>query len=297
MAYHHQYSAETDPAFRSQRHMCPTCLKNVSVDHPVIVNLENCTCADAKFSVRQSGHVDKIQDPFINSPVSNAPSRDESVRTPPYGVDPGDRFLPIAPAIGLGELQHRRRAEFDAVEEELSYSLRRWISSPSALDQEYHIQSWQNDGTWFRLDPFLLPPSSRATGGSLARHSRSHSRQSGSLKSNASGWMSTRLDPLISTGGWMIDEDQPGWLCEIIDEDGLAGEDHAAHLAALQDREEHEGLIAQRNLLLNLNSSELEDKKGRLHSLIGNPKLIYEGQIGCQMILLYCPLAISRQIL
>ena len=283
MAYHHQYSADISLDFRSQHYICLTCLKNVSVDHSLILGLENCTCADARVSIRRSDHMDEIQDiPFQYSPASNASFREESVGSPTYGVEmvskepetvPGNRFLPLVPALGLGELQHRRRAEFDVIEEELSYSLRRYIFSQQALDQRFHRQPCQNDDTWLRQDLFLLRPSSRATGGSPATHSRSHSLRSVSLKSNASGWMSLELDPVFSAGGWMMDEDQPE-LTMIIDEDEEDGEGHATHPTTLQDREEHEGLIAQCNLSLSLKSSELGDKKGRLPSLIGNLKLI-----------------------
>jgi len=70
--------------------------------------------ADAKISVSQSGHVDKIQDPF--TPVSNPLSSNGPMGAAPYAVDPGDCFLSITPALGLGELQHHRRAEFDIIE-------------------------------------------------------------------------------------------------------------------------------------------------------------------------------------
>lgn len=84
-------------------------------------------------------------------------------------------------------------------------------------------------------------------------------------------------DPVFSSGGWLTEGDLLSLPMEIMDENGLEEKGHAAHLTALQDREEDDRLIAQRNLLLNLNSSELEDKKGRLPSLVNNPKLTLRG--------------------
>lgn len=84
-------------------------------------------------------------------------------------------------------------------------------------------------------------------------------------------------DPVFSSGGWLTEGDLLSLPMEIMDENGLEEKGHAAHLTALQDREEDDRLIAQRNLLLNLNSSELEDKKGRLPSLVSNPKLTLRG--------------------
>ncbi len=173
-------------------------------------------------------------------------------------------FIPIVPELGLGEVQHRRRAEYDAVDAQISYSLRRYLTSLSPHDRESRAQPQQDEISWLRQDPFLLPPSRRATEASYGRHSRSYSRQSGSLKSNASGCMSFGLDPTSAIGGWMNEDALAGWPV-IIDEDAVFdGEDNAAHLAALQDRGEHEALIAERNHLLNYNKPLVEHKTGEL---------------------------------
>jgi len=175
-----------------------------------------------------------------------------------------NHFIPLVPALGLGELQHRRRAEFDAIEDGVSYSLRRYLTSLLPPDRESRTQLQQIETRWLRQDPFLLPPSRQGTEASYGWHSRPYSRQSGSLKSNASGLMSFGLDPVSATGGWMNEDALARWPA-IIDEDAIFDEeDHAARLAALQDREEHESLIADRNHLLNFNEAQAEHKKGEL---------------------------------
>jgi hypothetical protein len=205
--------------------------------------------------------------PSSHSGTSNIPSLHSCTKSPSSAFDhaptvpeisfSGNHFLPVAPATGLGEVQHRRRGAYDEVEDRLSYSLRRYLTTLSPQEQE-HIGLLaegpnHNANSFLRQDTYLLGPSPTGRG-SCGRNSRSHSLQSGSRKSVASGWMSYGLDPVIGSGGWFNGDSTSAWPM-IADEDGIDDEDHAAHIAASRDREEHEEQVARRNLTCDLETS------------------------------------------
>lgn len=215
-------------------------------------------------------------------PASNAQDHDELVGTSPSGFgsvseapETGavNHFIPLVPAGGLGELRHHRRAEFDLLEDEMSYSLRRYLSSLPPNERESQQQVRQNESNWLRQDPFLLSPTRQATEGSHGKHSRPHSMGSASHKSNASGWMNFDLDPTSASGGWMM-EDSDIEFPRIIDEDALDEGHQASHLTGLNDIEELQGLIAERNRLLNLSYPEDEHNKGKFLSFRGKLRLM-----------------------
>jgi hypothetical protein len=156
-----------------------------------------------------------------HAPPSYPSSNDGSVRCPdgPERKSPANKWLPVAPATGLGEMQHRRRASFDEVEDQLFYSVSIWGEKIQPAPRRSFDPSWEDMRAGFlRQDPHLVAPtdSVRATKG---KSSGSASvSQSSVYSSMSSGWKSSSIDPVHKAGSWIVESTLGSWDMEIEEE-------------------------------------------------------------------------------
>jgi hypothetical protein len=209
--------------------LCVICFKTISQSRPPVLNLDNCSCSEAGKPINDPDKAGRAIGLGLNvnglpidnhGPPSYSTSDDGSVKTPdgPEARDPNNQYLPLTPAIGLGEAQHRRRASLDEVENQLSYSIRRYLKTPPP--HERALQSGLENGSngWLRQDAHLVGPteSVKATwgygsGSGSAAMSSEHS-------GGSSGFRSWNIDPVMETGAWVEGGNCfPAWPREIDD--------------------------------------------------------------------------------
>jgi hypothetical protein len=202
--------------------------KNISPDRPPVLNLDNFSSAEAGTPANDP-HTDAHYVLSMNmnkllaehAPSSYPSSNDGSLRAPdgPERRDPANQFLPVAPATGLGEVQHRRRASFDVVEDQISHGIRKYLEALPPHERSFHA-SWEApQGSWLPLATYIVGPtdSVRATRG---KSSGSASALPGSVYSGASsGWKSSSIDPVFGSGDWIVESALGEWPREIDEED------------------------------------------------------------------------------
>jgi len=216
---------------------CAGCFRTISAERPPNLNLDNCSCSEAGTAVNDPdlhhqingvhGHgSDEQKSPssrIPNSPSSDTASDDGSVRGPegPEARDPNNPYPLLAPEVGLGELQHRRRSSFDddLSNSLLSFPLRRYLMTASPLERSFdNLQIAEAQQYWLRQDTYVTGPtfSTRANKGSSVPSMQS---------SNHSGlsWRSWRIDPTNGVGTWMEDGGRGEWPM-VIDEHAIEEE-------------------------------------------------------------------------
>ena len=121
--------------------LCGTCLKAVSSSRPPVYNADNCSCADlgdytnGLTQVPQPAASPGQRFRFEHNDAAYYPPQSYASSTAsvpcPEGVereDPGlyvvSHYLPVAPDLGLNEVQHRRSA---SVHSDMSYQMRRFL--------------------------------------------------------------------------------------------------------------------------------------------------------------------------
>lgn len=193
---------------KEQDWLCGRCYKTISAHRPPVLNLDNCSCQEAG---RRANASDLAASPaaFVNGDCPNLPSyptsTDGSVETPngPEARDPNNRFLPVAPAVGLGEVQHRRRASSDATDEQRDSSIRRWRETLPLQQRGIHRATIDNsNGGWLKQNIYIMGrrDSVMAThGGSGTPSVLISSGSSGS----SSGRLSSGIDLVHEAGGWV----------------------------------------------------------------------------------------------
>lgn len=211
------------------------CTKNLSPNRPPNLNLDNCPSSQAGTPVNDpnpAAQVSALSMPMDNlhlderPPFSYPSSSKSSVPTldGPETRDPADQFLPIAPATGLNEMQHRRRASYDDVQHQLSYSLRKWAKDSAPAEPPFRA-SWEGmQGHWLQLDPHIVGPSDsvratrgKSSGSASALHSSAYSGAS-------SGWRNPSIDLVSGSGHWVEESALSGWPM-YIDEEAFEEED------------------------------------------------------------------------
>ena len=232
MAYQHHDGLEYDPEADPDHDWVHVgCIQNNSPNRPPILNRENFSSSEAGTPVNDPNAAAEVRALGMNmnnvrlpnnAPSSYPSSNDGSVRAPdgPERKDPANNFLPVAPATGLGEMQHRRRASFDEVEDQLTYCLRRWQRDLPQTQRSFHASFEDIQGGFLPLATHIVGPidSVRATRGK--KSSGSASVLLGSCYSGASsGWRSSNSDPLNGVGEWIGDNFNGRWPEEIDEED------------------------------------------------------------------------------
>ena len=133
--------------------------KNISPDRPPVLNHDNFFSSEADTPAN-----DPYTDAQINvlnmnmnkllltehCPSSYPSSNDGSLRAPdgPERQDPANQFLAVAPATGLGEVQHHRSASFDY---QVSHGIRKFLETLPPHERSFHA-SWEApQGSWLPL--------------------------------------------------------------------------------------------------------------------------------------------------
>jgi hypothetical protein len=227
MDYQYNNGIRYDPQADSDHYwVFGGCIKNISPDRPPILNYDNIS-SEAGVPVNDPNEAAQVDALSMNINVhliehapSSYPSINDGSVSSPNGPERKDlnNFLPVAPATGLGEMQHRRRESFDDVEDQLSYSLRKWARTLPAHARSFD-PSWEGmQGGWLRQDTHIVGPtdSVRATRG---KSCGSASVSPGSMYSSASpGWRSPNTYHLNEMGTWTIGSPLGGWPLEIEEE-------------------------------------------------------------------------------
>lgn len=228
MSYHN-YKDEPEHGHREhfdkeQDWLCNFCYKTISAQRPPVLNLDNCSCQEAG---KRANDPNSAAAPasFVNGGNSQdlpsyPTSSDGSVETPngPEARDPNNHFLPVAPAIGLGEDQHRRRASSDETEEQRDSLIRRWRETLPLQQRDLHKAIVDNTSRgWLRQNTYLMGQrdSVMATWGGSG--TPSDSRSSGSCASS-SGWTSSGINPVLGAGDWVTINVSGGWPVRIDEE-------------------------------------------------------------------------------
>ena len=135
MAYQYDGGLEYDPQADSDHYWVDVgYIQNISPNRPPILNRENFSSSEAGTPVNDpnaaaegralSMNMNNVR--LLNNALSSYPSsNDGSVRAPdgPERKDPANNFLLVAPATGLGEMQHHRRSLFNESLEHPLYCL------------------------------------------------------------------------------------------------------------------------------------------------------------------------------
>jgi hypothetical protein len=234
MGYQYNDNIEYDPQADSDHdwvHVGP--LENNSPNGPPILNRDNFSSSEAGSptndpNVVAQAYALNMNNPHLDehAPSSYPSSYDGSVPAPdgPEARDPANRFLPVAPATGLGEVQHRRRASFDEMEGQISDSIRRYLKTLPSYEHSFHA-SWEGvRGGWLPLDPRLVVPtdSVRATRGKSS--GTTSALQSSVYSGGSSGRKSSNIDLLKEIGGWAEESAFGDWPMEL-DEQAIEGDD------------------------------------------------------------------------
>lgn len=186
------------------------------------VNDPHITARDQGLSMNMSNH-HLVQ----HTPASYPSSSDGSIRAPdePEKKPLLRGFLPVAPATGLGEIRHRRRASFDDREDQVNNSVSIWAKDLPPNERHSHAErEGPVQGGFLPLGTRIvaMTDSVRATRGkssgsvSVILSSGSGGASSGSRSSN--------MDPTVQMGSWIGDSVCGGWPMyldeEAIEEDG-----------------------------------------------------------------------------
>jgi hypothetical protein len=228
MAYQYNENLEFDPQADSDHDWVDVgCIENISPDRPPILNLDNYSSSEAGTPVNDPNTAAQAHALSMNmnklhlaehAPSSYPSSSDGSIRAPdgPEGRDPANKYLPLAPATGLGEMQHRRRASFDEVEDQLSYSLRKWAKTLPPHERSIHV-SWEGmQGGWLPLDTHIVGPTDYSVRATRGKSSGSPSvLMSSSYSAASSGWRSSKSELVSGSGGWIGESALGGWPMEI----------------------------------------------------------------------------------
>jgi hypothetical protein len=196
--------------------LCARCGKKVSAERPPELNTDNCSCSDLGTPVNDPHLTQARTHLMIDSqgPPSYPNSNDGSVQGQEglETMDPNkrSRFIPVGPATGLGEAQHRRRASFDDIEEQLASTVTLWLRTRPHQKRSYRGLPWQHtDGEFLVQTTHIVGPtddSIRATRG----HGSGNLSGSQSLSSRhsdvSSGSRSRNLNTLNAMGAWIEEE-------------------------------------------------------------------------------------------
>jgi len=189
--------------------LCARCFTTISAERPPVLNRDNFCSQEASRRASDSDSA-PVQVGFLNNgiaqdPLSYPTSTDGSVENPngPVAKDPGNRFLPVVPAIGLGEPQHRLRASSDEDDERRALYICQWRNDLPLQDRTFHGSTIDaGDSGWLRQNTHIVGhmDSVRATrGGSGSSRTVLSSRSSGT----SSGWSSFGINPIHEAGAWM----------------------------------------------------------------------------------------------
>ncbi len=214
---------------------CVICSGLVSADRPPFLNLDNCSCAQHGAIFNDPDIA--LQSAFRGLTIDNAPHPHHAFSTPPpltqnsYSTsedgpvkvqegpesrDPNNRFEPLAPAVGLGEYQHRLIAAFDTLDSTISYSLRRYLISyppPESPDNDSAIweSAEEEHHAWLRQDQHLMGPAGAASTVAFAPTKGKSSPEVDSMMvstwgdGSGSGSGSGMFDPTRGVGDWAED--------------------------------------------------------------------------------------------
>jgi hypothetical protein len=197
----------------------------ISPNRPPVLNPDNFSSSEAGTPANDPNAaaqvlalgMDMNNLPLIeHAPPSYPSSSNGSIRSPdgPERKDPPNRFLTVAPATGLGEIQHRLRASWDQMEYEINYSVSRWARAVLPAESSFPAE-WEEpvqDG-FLPLSTCIVAPSVEATRGKSSG-SASVLPSSGN-SGESSVWPGSNTDLLAGSGGWIGDSISGGWPYDI----------------------------------------------------------------------------------
>ncbi len=230
MAYQYEDPLGYDPdTVFDQGWVRVDCIKNNSPNRPPVLNKDNVSSSEAGAQENdpsaaaqahaQGRDIDNLHFDSEHPPSSYASSNSGSVQAPdgPEIRDPGNKFLPVAPDIGLGEEEHRRRASFDDEGDRLVRSIRKYLKTLPRHERSCHA-SWEGVG----LQGGFLPLNTHI-GGSSDSVQATRGKSSGSPSDGpgsgysvaSSGLRSSNMDPAAWSGAWIRDSVFGDWPLEI----------------------------------------------------------------------------------
>jgi len=138
--------------------------------------------------------------------------------------DPTNPYLPIAPATGLGEVPHRRRASFDQLDSSVPYSMRQYLTRPLERPGNGPWKAEEQRGEWLRQNAYMMGPGGGTP--TMAATREENSVGSVMISSGMTGSSSTTgsgaFDMCLWAGGWAdgSGSSSGGWSTEcVLDED------------------------------------------------------------------------------
>jgi hypothetical protein len=199
----------------------------ISPNRPPVLNLDNFSSTEAGTPANDPNAT--AQALVLGMDVNNLPlvehfppsypsSSDGSIRAPngPERKDPPNRFLPVAPATGLGETQHRRRASWDQMEYEINYSVSMWARALPPAERSFPAE-WEEpvQGGFLPLSTCIVAPpdSVKATRGKSSG-SASVLPSSGN-SGEGSAWPGSNTELVAGSGDWIGDSISGGWPYDI----------------------------------------------------------------------------------
>jgi hypothetical protein len=126
---------------------------NVFPDRFPILIPENSPAAETGTPVNDPNRANQAQtlnidlsNPYMiqHAPPSYPSSSDGSSSIPiPDEPENASKYLEVVPAIGLGEMQHRRRASCDEMQDELNSSISRWYDEVPPTEHSLPAEDWK----------------------------------------------------------------------------------------------------------------------------------------------------------
>jgi hypothetical protein len=231
MAY--QYNPQTDS---EHDWVFVDCFTNISPSRPPNFNHDNLSSSEAGTPANDPNAAAKVlilgmdmnNLPLVeHAPPSYPSSNDGSIRAPdgPEREDPPNRFLAVAPVIGLGEIQHRRRSSWDRMEDQINSSVSRWAMTLPPDERHFHAE-WEEP-----VQRGFLPLATRImTSAESVKATRGKSSGSASVlpssgnSGESSVWPGSNTALVAGSGEWIRDSLSGGWPYDI-PEDAFEEED------------------------------------------------------------------------
>ena len=197
--------------------LCGTCLRAVSPSRPPVYNADNCSCADLGGYINGST---KVPQPaaspgqgfrYEHSDAAYYPPQSYASSTAsvpcPEGVEREDpnlhvdsHYLPVAPDLGLNEVQHRRSA---STHSDMSYQMRRFL-----VDQGNNQPAYGNESpgktNFLPQDIYIQSQSAKKKRDREGRSKPSY--QSFESSSSEEYGFVVGSDAMAHVGEWVVDE-------------------------------------------------------------------------------------------
>lgn len=222
MAYQYEPQADSEHDWVLVGH-----IMNFSPNRPPSLNTDNFSSSEAGRPANDPNAAAKVlvlgmdmnNLPLVeHAPPSYPSSNNGSIRAPdgPERKDPPNRFLAVAPVIGLGEIQHRRRSSWDRMEDQINSSVSMWAMTLPPDERHFYAE---------REEPVqlsFLPLATRImTSAESVKATRGKSSGSASVlpssgnSGESSVWPGSNTGLVAGSGEWIGDSISGGWPDEI----------------------------------------------------------------------------------